>query len=239
MIRRLFACPECDNRLTRAQAVLGWCWLPMHLFVVPLLVSMIAVYAPVGLDGADVNLICYAVDFAFVLAVMGPWLRRNFYVLLDSPGRCVLCLLTALAVDYEVSLLVQIILLLLEQSIENPNNAQVAEYASYNYGAMKAAAVYLAPVVEETLFRGVVFGTIRRKNRVAAYAVSMLLFGLYHVWQYALLYADPWQLVYMAQYLPAAFVLSWQYERSGSIWTSIAFHMLLNALSLFVLSYIS
>lgn len=237
MIRRLFACPECDNLLTRTQAVLGWCWLPMHFFVVPLLVSMAAFYAPVELDGAELSFICYAVYFAFTLIVMWPWLRRNFDVLVENPGRCALCLLMALAIDYEVTLLVQIVLLLLEKSIQNPNNTQVAEYASYNYGAMKAAAVYLAPVAEETLFRGVVFGTIRRKNRAAAYAVSMLLFGFYHVWQYAVVYADPWQLVYMAQYLPAAFVLCWQYERSGSIWTPIAFHMLLNALSFFVLSY--
>lgn len=236
MIRRLFACPECDNRLTRTQAVLGWCWLPMHIFIVPLLVSMAAFYAPVELDGAELSFLCYAVDFVFVVVVMWSWLRRNFYVLLDSPGRCVLCLLLALAVDYEISLLVQIVLLLLGQSLNNPNNAQVAAYASYNYGAMKAAAVYLAPVAEEALFRGVVFGTIRRRNRAAAYAVSMLLFGLYHVWQYALIYADPWQLVYMAQYLPAAFVLCWQYERSGSIWTPAAFHMLLNALSVYILA---
>ena len=239
MIRRLFACPECGNRLTRTQAALGWCYLPMHIFLVPLLVSVAAAFAPVELDGAETNLICFAVGTVFVLTVMGPWLRRNFDVLVENPGRCALCLAIALAADYEITLLVQIILLLLEQSIENPNNAQVAVYASYNYGAMRAAAVFLAPVVEETLFRGVVFGTIRRKSRAAAYAVSMLLFGLYHVWQYALIYADPWQLVYMAQYLPAAFVLSWQYERSGSIWTPIAFHMLVNALSLYVLTYFS
>lgn len=237
MIRRLFACPECDNRMTRAQAALGWCWLPMHLFVVPLLVSMAAAFAPVDLDGAEVNLICFALGFAFVLAVMGPWLRRNFDVLVENPGRCALCLAVALAADYEITLLVQIVLLLLEQSIENPNSAQVAVYASDNYGAMKATAVFLAPIVEESLFRGVVFGSIRRRSRAAAYAVSMLLFGLYHVWQYALIYADPWQLVYMAQYLPAGFVLNWQYERSGSIWTPVAFHMLLNALSFYALTF--
>lgn len=236
MLRRLFACPECDNRLTHTQAVLGWCWLPVHMVIMPVLASMLAAYAPVSLGGAEVNLACYAASAGYVLAVMWTWLKRNFYVLLDNPGRCALCLAIAVAVDYEATIAVQIVLLLLENGLDNPNSAQVAAYASDNYGAMKAAAVFLAPLVEETLFRGVVFGTIRRRSRVAAYAVSMLLFGFYHVWEYALIYADPWQLLYMAQYLPVAFVLDWQYERSGSIWTPVAFHMLFNALSFFLMT---
>ena len=34
---------------------------------------------------------------------------------------------------------------------------------------------------------GLLFGTVRRRGRLAAYAVSVLLFCFYHVWQYVLL----------------------------------------------------
>lgn len=236
MVKRLFACPECDNALSRTQAVLGWCYLPVHFAVLPLLLSVLAVYFPGKMDGTDVNMLYYCTGVVFVLAALGTWLRKSFDVFLDSPGRCVLCMAIAFAANYAMSMLVQIVLLLLELGADNPNNAELSELADMDYGAMKAVSVFMAPIVEEALFRGVVFGTIRRKSRAAAYAVSMALFGLYHVWRYAQVYADPWQLIYMLQYLPVAFVLAWQYERSGSIWTPIAFHMLFNALAFFVLT---
>jgi membrane protease YdiL (CAAX protease family) len=38
------------------------------------------------------------------------------------------------------------------------------------------------------------------------------------------------------QYLPISIVLAWIYERSGTIWTSIFFHMGINAMSFYVLN---
>ena len=66
---------------------------------------------------------------------------------------------------------------------------------------MKAALVYLGPLTEELLFRAGLFGTLRHKNRAAAYAVSMLAFSVYHVWGYAL--DDPGYWIFLLQYLPA------------------------------------
>lgn len=236
MIRRLFACPECDNRLTRTQTVLGWCYLPMHFFVVPTLASLYVVYAPGAYSGVDVNKIYFGVGIVFVLIVMGEWLRRNFYVLLEHPGRFALCLAIGFAADYLLSIIVQLALLLIQGVEENPNNQELARMSGDDFGAMLGITVFLAPMVEEPLFRGVVFGSIRGKSRAAAYAVSVLLFSLLHVWQYVLIYADAWYFIYMLQYLPVSFVLAWLYERSGTIWTPIAFHMLFNGMSFYLMS---
>jgi len=237
VLKRLFACPECDNGMTPGQKVLGWCYLPMHFVVIPLLVTMLAYYAPGDYTGVDVNKIYFGLGFAFVLLVMGSFLRRNFDVLLDHPGRCALCLVIGFAADYALSIAVRVVLLLLEGARGNPNNAELYELSGADFGAMLGISVFLGPVVEETLFRGVVFGTLRKKSRVAAYTVSILLFALMHVWQYVLVYADWRILIYMLEYVPVSFVLAWQYERSGSIWTPIVFHMLFNALSFFVMAY--
>lgn len=231
MIRRLLACPDCDNALTRTQAVLGWIYLPLHFAVIPLLASLYVMYAPGSYTALDVNKIYFGLGIAFVLIVMGDWLRRNFYVLLDRPGRFALCLAIGFAANWVMSLAVQLVLLLIQGVEENPNNEALLEMTGSDLGAMMGITVFLAPLVEEPLFRGVVFGTIRTKSRVAAYAVSVLLFALLHVWQYVLIYADAWYFIYMLEYLPVSLVLAWLYERSGSIWTSIAFHMLFNALS--------
>lgn len=236
MIKRLFACPECNNRMTQTQAVLGWFYLPLHFALLPMFIGMFVYFARVSLSGVAVNKIYFGFGIVFVLAVMGSWLRRNFDILLDAPGRFALCLAIGFAADYALSIAVQLVLMLALGAAENPNNAELAELAGADFSAMMGISIFLAPLVEETLFRGVVFGTIRRKSRVAAYAVSALLFALLHVWQYVLIEGDARLFIYMLQYLPVSLVLAWQYERSGSIWTPIAFHTLFNALSFYMLT---
>ena len=89
----------------------------------------------------------------------------------------------------------------------------------------------LAPFVEEVLFRGLVFGNLRSKSRVGAYAASCLLFALLHVWQFAVAGQDGASFLLMLQYLVPGVVLAWVYERSGTLWTAIALHAGVNALS--------
>lgn len=236
MIRRLFACPKCDSRMTYTQSVLGCICLPVYVLLIPLLAAVYMAFVPNGLSVTELNGLMLGAGIAFVLIAEGEWLRRNFYVLLDAPGRCALCLATGTAANYALSFIVNMALLLLLGGLSNPNNISITELADGEFGTQLAYVVFLAPLVEETLFRGALFGTIRAKNRAAAYIVSALLFSAAHVWQYALIYLDPRLFVYMLQYLPFSLVLAWQYERSGSIWTPIVFHMLHNTLALFLLT---
>ena len=234
MIKRIFACPECDNGLTQTQEVLGWFYLPMHFALIPLFIGMIAYFTRANLSGITVNEIYFGLGIVFVLAVMGEWLRRNFYVLLDAPGRAALCLAIGFAAYWVMSIAVYFVLMLALGAPDNPNSAELAELAGADFSAMTGIGVLLVPIVEEARFRGVVFGTIRRKSRVLAYAASALLFSLLHVWQYVLVSGDARLFIYMLQYLPVSLVLAWQYERSGSIWTPVAFHAMINALAFYV-----
>ena len=89
----------------------------------------------------------------------------------------------------------------------------------------------VTPFVEEVLFRGLVFGNLRSKRRVGAYAASCLLFALLHVWQFAVTGRDGAGFLLMLQYLVPGLVLAWVYERSGTLWTAIALHAGVNVLS--------
>ncbi len=85
------------------------------------------------------------------------------------------------------------------------------------------AFVIIAPISEETFFRGFVFaGLIRPFGLPAAVAASGLLFGALHVSS----------LNTLALLVPIGFIgvlLAWLYHRTGSIWPSIFTHMLFNA----------
>ncbi|MEG1934655.1 MAG: type II CAAX endopeptidase family protein, partial [Rikenellaceae bacterium] len=81
--------------------------------------------------------------------------------------------------------------------------------------------VFIAPVFEELVFRGVVLNDVRRSfGSFTAVVVSALLFSVVHL--------------NMAQMLPAflaGIVFGYVYIASGSIWAVIFLHLLNNALS--------
>lgn len=91
--------------------------------------------------------------------------------------------------------------------------------------------VFLAPFVEETLFRGLVFGGLKEKSRLLAYAVSCALFALVHVWQFAVANRDLSYFLLMVQYLIPGLVLAWAYDHAGTLWASIGLHAGVNALA--------
>ena len=225
-----------ENRMTRTQTILGWIYLLMHVAVLPLLLGLLAEFTPDPMSEATANLIYYAVGIVFCLTVMHSFLRRAFDRLVDNLRLCILTMVMALLIDYALSGVAALLLLLVDGVVENPNNAEVMELVDQNSGAVKAIAIFLAPIVEEILFRGVVFGSIRPRSRLWAYVASIAAFSIYHVWQYAAVSRDAATLLYALQYIPVSYVLAWAYERSGSIWTNIFFHMGFNALSLFALN---
>lgn len=91
--------------------------------------------------------------------------------------------------------------------------------------------IFLAPFVEEFLFRGLVFGGLKERSRFLAYAASCALFALLHVWQFAVAGRDPAYFLVMVRYLIPGLVLAWAYDHSGTLWASIALHAGVNALA--------
>ena len=141
----------------------------------------------------------------------------------------------AYGIDVLLSLVLQLGTSLIGE-LPVPNNDAVTGLARTDYKRMIAVAVLMAPLVEECLFRGVVFGTIRPKSRFWAYAASIALFSLYHVWQYVLVYQDPKLLLSALAYVPVSAALTFCYEQTRSIWPPVFFHTCINALSLTVLA---
>ncbi len=91
--------------------------------------------------------------------------------------------------------------------------------------------VLIAPFIEEVLFRGYVFGSLKGHGRALAYVVSCFLFAFLHVWQFVggeLLSFN--RLLLLVQYLVPAAVLAWAYDRSGNLWGPTLLHIAANAL---------
>lgn len=225
-----------ENPMGRRATIAGWVYLPIHAVGLPLALGS-ALYLVTGAvpDDVTANVWYYGVGMVFTLTVMLPFLRRSYDVLLDRFSYCLAMILAAYALDYVLSLVLQLGMSLFGE-LPVPNNDAVVDLAQTDYRRMVAIAVVMAPLVEECLFRGVVFGTLRARSRLAAYAVSVLLFSLYHVWQYALVYSEPRYLLSALQYVPVSVALAYCYDRTQSIWPPVFFHMFINALSLSMLT---
>lgn len=103
-----------------------------------------------------------------------------------------------------------------------PQDPHVTIFDTSPMGILIAIAVFIfiAPVVEEILFRGFILQTLLNKFRPwIASAISAGIFALIHF---------EFQSIGIILFL--ALVLNWIFMRSKSLWPCIGFHMLNNAL---------
>ena len=208
-------------------------YLPIHIFALPLLLPLIAPYLSIT-SSLGMNIIYYIIGFIYVIAIFLRYLRRNFDAVLDHPLNFLISVFGAYAIEFMLSLFLTSLFSAFGLTLLSPNNEAVSGMAPEGYYKLFAISVFLAPFVEEILFRGLIFGALVEKHKVLAWIVSVLAFSLYHVWQYAVT-DGPLVLVTAVLYFPASIALNWSYRRSGTIWGPIAYHMLTNCIAMAVI----
>lgn len=107
---------------------------------------------------------------------------------------------------------------------ENHVNNMVSELYVYPLWAQLVLMALLPAVVEEFIFRGIFYGSYRRKNVIKAALMSGLLFGVTHLNLNQFAYAFA---------IGVAFCLL--YEASGSIVLSMTAHFAINANTVFIM----
>ena len=172
-----------DNLMLRRERICGWIWLPIHVILLPLILVPI-IYLLVGPDkmtDAGANVIYYLISFAFVLVAFWNFLREGFDRFVGNLRGAVLAMVIAYALQMVPSLGLQTLMGVFGK-LETPNNDAIGELANLEYKKMFAVAGLMAPITEEVLFRGVLFGSLARRHRWLGWGVSVAVFCLYHLW---------------------------------------------------------
>ena len=225
-----------DDQMLRRERILGFVWLPIHVIALPLLLGVVLMLVTGKLpDEAQMNTIYYIISFAFIVLAVWSFLKLGYRRLVERFRAVVLMMFLAYLLQVGLSLLVNLGSGVFGE-LETPNNDAINDLTKTNLKQIIAIAVLMAPIVEEVLFRGVLFGTIAKKSRVAAYAASIILFSLYHVWQFAVVEGDWSVLVNAIAYVPLSAALTFCYDRTETIWAPIFFHILVNTLALTVMT---
>lgn len=225
--------------MRKYESIFGWFYLVMHMFLISVGISFLyyGVLLPNGIEltDAQLNALYYGVGFVLILLIMFRFLKASFHDLCSNKLNSFSGITTGYVINYVLGIVVNLVVMLfLSDNMTNPNNAAVTDQIKINQNVMTAVSVLLAPIVEEVLFRGVAFGTIRKKNRLLAYIVSVFLFAVYHLLGYIIADFSFENLLYLIQYLPAGIALAYCYERSRNIWGPIFLHMLINFIAVTV-----
>ena len=226
--------------MTPGEQIAGTVFFVIYLVVLPFaagpLFRLAGRLLDVTISAALQNVIYYYVLFAVTVLIFHKFLARTCRNLADNLGGACRMLLVGLVALYGLNELAYRLTNLIITNRTNLNDTAIsAQMDSAPYMTL-LIVVLLAPFVEEVLFRGLVFGNLKGKSRPVAYVVSCALFALLHVWQFAVVYQDVTYFLLMLQYLVPGAVLAWVYDRSGTLWTSIALHALANALSVWAMA---
>ena len=226
-------------RMSLRERIGGIIYIPIHCCVLPLLLAIadMVIFNSTGteLNSLTVNFVIYSIGCLFCFIFMWKYLKASFGDIFDAPGKFIKTAIGSLCINYFISIIVaSVIMVVMENgsgSVINPNTEDAGVLIHQDFNTAAIMTVIFAPIVEECMFRGALFGTIRTKSRFWAYAVTAAAFSIYHLWAYFLTDYS-WELwIYLLQYAPISIILCRAYEKSGTVWCPIVIHSVINLIA--------
>ncbi len=213
--------------LSRAEQTAGLCFLPFYVVLLPLGIKHLSRLLSLNLTDLQINICWFVLNFLVVWIIFHNFLLRSFRNI--RFWEFVQALILGAALYYAGNLLFGLLVEWLGVDIGRFNDETLVALAAENRTVMILCVVILAPMVEETLVRGLIFGSIRKKNRIAAYVISIALFAAIHVWQYIPVEGIGSVALAALPYLPAGIALAWTHEKANTVWAPIVLHGVINA----------
>lgn len=218
--------------MTRPELICGILYLP--IFIIGLSLGMELVFGLLDFHptATTANVLYFALNFLFLALIFRRWLlasiptgRWKFWPFLQA-------IVLGFALYYALNWLLSLGYELTGLTMPTPNDDYVDGLVRTNFTAMAISIVVLVPFSEEILFRGVIFGNLRRFSPLLAYIVSVVVFAAIHVTPY--IPQIGWKAVLLSAlgYLPGSIALAWTYAKADSIWASMCLHAIINGMSL-------
>ncbi|RRC91913.1 CPBP family intramembrane metalloprotease [Erysipelotrichaceae bacterium OH741_COT-311] len=205
-------------------------WIIIHYFlslniVLPLLLGLFIK------DSQVVSYLLYVGYFIYILVVCKDYLIDLFRYI----SNYFLGLLGRSAIRYPVLFLSALISsILVSALLDNQvvNNQDVIQDMIYNNAVFGFFLVCIfAPLVEEIIFRSIIFQGLKDKyNRSIAYIVSSLFFGFLHIVVILVQKEYYIALVSMIPYAAMGFVLAYFYEKEQHVAGSYLLHFIQNTI---------
>ena len=220
--------------MNRQEKCLGWLCLIGYTLVLPLLFGLWNSALSVFLEAT--------VSCTAVVLIFRSFLRNSLQVPLTTPAQIILKAALGLIASYVATLCMNDLFFFYLPDFfiytdfgpmyYNTNEAAFAALVQENFLLTGLAFVVLMPIVEEILFRGLLFGSIFCRSRILAYVVSVGVFAFLPaaglIGHYPALYI----VLIILQYVPLGLILGWVYTSTETILTPILLRMVLHAFAI-------
>ena len=216
------------NHMSKTEQLLGWPYYVIQLLFLPTIIVFIDFWFKLQLNDAMLNIIMFTVNFMLIALIFHKYLFSQLRIAGANIGKVLVTAVFGFVLYITLNYVISFAILFLNPQHINANNEAIDSMADQHYLLMTLGTVLLVPITEETLYRGLIFGTIYRKNAVLGYILSTVIFSAVHVVGYIGLQDTTELLISFVQYLPAGLALGWAYARSGTIWTPILIHAAVN-----------
>ena len=223
--------------MNRREKMLGWPWLICCALVMPALFYLwssplsFCLEAAIGCTGA--------------VLIFHSFLRASVRVPHTTPAQILLKALLGLIISFVTTIVMNdLFFFYMPQFFSytdygpmyyNVNEAAFVAIARECFPLTALAFVVLMPVTEELLFRGLLFGSLFRWNRMLAYVVSVSVFAFLPTIGLIGHYPAMYIVLNFLQYVPLGLILGWVYTSTETIITPIVLRMVLHALAICVM----
>ena len=221
--------------LLQREKYVGLAYLVFQLFLLPTLLRLMAMAFSMETDSTLVNTLYFSLNFICCIAIFGHLLKNSLKKAIAEPDRLLIATAIGFGIYRVSTIALSIVVILLFPGFSNLNDTAVMDVFGDSPLLMILCTVVLAPVTEELLYRGLVFGWLREKNARMAFFLSALIFAAIHVVQYIGSYSVAHVFVALVLYLPAGLTFVWAYQHSGTILAPIIIHAINNFLAVLVL----
>lgn len=219
--------------LTVKERNIGFGYLLFQMLLLPSLLQGFNGLLPFPLGAELVNFLYFSINAISVSVIFSRLLKKSLLRAGLALRKILVTALVGLALYWLCLTGMSILMTLIQPDFVNLNDSNVSALTQENFWLTAFGAVLLVPIAEETLHRGLVFGSLYPKNPAAAYILSSILFSAIHILSYVGLYEPLHLLLAFVQYLPAGLILACAYRRSGSLLTPILIHAAVNAVAIF------
>lgn len=218
--------------MSRTEKILGWLYMAVSLLILPQLLNWVNNQLADPIPEATLNFVLYLTNFLFIAGIFHAFLRASLVAAWRDIWNFIQAVILGYVAYLAASKAMDFLMSFLVPGFSNINDAAIADLAKSNYILMLVGVVFLAPVTEEMLYRGLIFRELLHTSKAAAYLVSMAAFAAIHVLGY-IGSEDIGRLVLcFIQYLPAGLCLAWTYTKADNIAAPMVVHAIVNAVAI-------
>jgi len=215
-------------KMEKTEWIPGIFFLLFYFVLLNAAMALVILITKTEIDYAQLNLLFYIICTVAALLLFRRFWLGNLRQFRKKPLGCFGKAMACMALSYMASASAGILISLLEPDFANANNETLINTFDGNTAGLLLTACVLAPLLEETVFRGMIFGNLSRISRPGAYIATVLIFSGIHIVGYLDVLSPLEIVISFLQYAPPAFLLCVCYEFCDSLVGSVIMHAAIN-----------